>query len=206
MCKNPSKTTKNKQTNPPKNSKKKISIVYFHFLKITFVAGELLAQCAPLRQLRLSARCWVCFLGKPSSGWFRPLLLGEEVSSSTWGGSGPWGRYPPRAGAGWRAAGDWRALLGIWAGQEQLLPGSSSCSFSLGADSSFTLLLSARGERQGEVPAMPRSKDFLCPATRRWVPALHENLVTGWVVQVKRLLCIYFIISLLHQSETSSRW
>lgn len=53
-----------------------------------------------------SARCWVCFLGKPSSGRFRPLLLGEEVSNSTWRSSGPWGLYPPRAGTGWRAAGD----------------------------------------------------------------------------------------------------
>lgn len=61
MC----KKKKKEPRKPPKKSQQKVSVVYFQFLKIIFVAGELLAQCAPLRQLRLS-RCKMLglFFGK----------------------------------------------------------------------------------------------------------------------------------------------
>lgn len=60
MCKKKKKTTKETPQKIPTKS-----VMYFQFLKIIFVAGELLAQCAPLRQLRLS-RCKMLglFFGK----------------------------------------------------------------------------------------------------------------------------------------------
>lgn len=121
--------------------------------------------------------------------WESPALGGSDLSC--------WARRCPAAPGGAQGPGacphPGLGLAGeVERGYEQ---GRSSCSsswsFSLGAGSSFTPPLRAGGEKQGEVPAMPGSKDFLCPATGGCVPALHEILVTGWVIEVKRLLCIY---------------
>lgn len=197
--KQPKTKTKNpKHKTTPTKPQCCVFLVFKNHLSCWWAAGSLCSsEAAQAEQVQGAGFVFsflVCF---SSSGWFRPLMLGEEVSNSTWRGI-----YPPRAGAGWGQEMNCGGEGSQGYEQEQLLPGSSSGGFSLGADSCF---IQCRSREAGRGSCHARIQGFSVPSSRGHVPAVHENWCLGECYRWKGCCVFITVVSLLHQSETASR-